>query len=72
MNRRHALSLLAALPLAARLDAQTRSTPQHRVFLSDGHLHGLLLAPDGTLQSWFANEGAGRPLPAPDMLAWSA
>jgi alpha-tubulin suppressor-like RCC1 family protein len=68
MNRRRALTLLAALPFAARLDAQTRATAQHRLFISGGHFHGLLLGPDGTLQSWFANEGAGRELAAPDAL----
>jgi alpha-tubulin suppressor-like RCC1 family protein len=68
MNRRHALTLLAALPFGVRLGAQTRATAQHRPFISGGHFHGLLLGPDGTLQSWFANEGAGRELAAPDSL----
>lgn len=30
--------------------------------------HGLLLAPDGTLQAWFANEGAGPELAAPEVV----
>jgi alpha-tubulin suppressor-like RCC1 family protein len=68
MNRRQALSLLAALPFAARLAAQTRATVQHRPFISGGHFHGLLVGPDGTLQSWFSNEGAGREPEAPEHL----
>jgi alpha-tubulin suppressor-like RCC1 family protein len=50
MNRRRALSLLAALPLAARLNAQTRATPRTRVVL--GTLHGLLFEPGGSLDAW--------------------
>jgi alpha-tubulin suppressor-like RCC1 family protein len=50
MNRRQALSLLAALPFAARLHAETRATPKTRVVL--GHSHGFLFEPGGTLQSW--------------------
>ena len=65
MNRRRALSLLAVLPFAARLDAQTRATAQPRVFISAGY--GLLLAADGTLQSWFARE-TRVPEPAPNAL----
>lgn len=49
MNRRQALSLMAALPLAARVSAQTRSTAKHRVALGQ---MGLLIEPGGTLQSW--------------------
>lgn len=65
MNRRQALTLLAALPLASRLDAQTRATSAHRVFLGGGH--GLLLAPDGTLQSWLHFNGREEE-PAPPVL----
>lgn len=50
MSRRQALACLAALPLAARLRAQTRLSPQHRVML--GITHGLILEPGGTLQAW--------------------
>lgn len=57
MNRRQALSLLAALPLAAQLKAQTRSSPQHRVAL--GRTQGFLIGPDGTLQVWSQNPGGG-------------
>ena len=59
MNRRQALSLLAALPLAARVSAQTRSTAKHRVALGRW---GLLIEPGGTLKSWSANSGAGDPI----------
>ena len=60
MNRRQALSLLAALPLAARVSAQTRSTAKHRVALGR---RGLLIEPGGTLKSWSADSQAG-PNPA--------
>lgn len=50
MNRRQALTLLAALPLAAHLRAQTRLTAQHRIALGAGH--GFLLEPGGSLQAW--------------------
>jgi len=66
MNRREALAMLAALPLAARLGAQTRPTPNHRVFLGPGH--GLLLGPDGRLQSFSMNSGRGENAPAADYL----
>jgi alpha-tubulin suppressor-like RCC1 family protein len=66
MNRRHALSLLAAWPFAARVGAQTRITAEHRVFLSGRH--GLLLGPDGTLQVWSMNPGRGEQPPAEDVL----
>ena len=64
MNRRQALSLLAALPLATRVSAQTRSTAKHRVAL--GGL-GLLIEPGGTLKSWSAGSQTG-PNPAADAL----
>jgi alpha-tubulin suppressor-like RCC1 family protein len=66
MTRRQLLALLAALPSAVRLGAQTRPTGKHRVVL--GYGHGLLLAPDGTLQSWSLNEAAMRPHEAQDAL----
>ena len=64
MNRRQALSLLAALPLAARVSAQTRSTAKHRVALGRW---GLLIEPGGTLKSWSADSQTG-PNPAADAL----
>jgi alpha-tubulin suppressor-like RCC1 family protein len=57
VNRRQALSLLATLPLGLRVEAQTRPSARHRVVL--GASHGLLLGPDGGLQSWSTNVGAG-------------
>jgi alpha-tubulin suppressor-like RCC1 family protein len=66
MTRRELLALLAALPYAVRLEAQTRPTGKHRIFLGQGH--GLLLAPDGTLQSWSLNHSAMRPYEAQDAL----
>jgi alpha-tubulin suppressor-like RCC1 family protein len=65
MNRRQALSLLAALPLAARVSAQTRSTAKHRVALGRW---GLLIEPGGTLQSWSANGSTGDSVPAEEVL----
>src|SRR5687768_15732012 len=50
MSRRQALAYIAALPLAARLRAQARLSPGHRVML--GTTHGLILEPGGTLQAW--------------------
>ncbi len=64
MNRRQALALLAALPLAARVSAQTRSTAKHRVALGGW---GLLIEPGGTLKSWSTN-GAADPVPAEEVL----
>ena len=64
LNRRQALSLLGAFPLAARLDAQIRPTSQHRFFVGGGH--GLILEPGGTLKTWLTgkrNDGL-----APDWL----
>lgn len=68
MNRRHALSLLAALPFVARLGGQTRATAQHRIALSQGV--GLLLEPGGTIQAWGSNPGSSldRPSPAEDRM----
>ena len=66
MNRREALSLLAALPFAARVEAQTRPTAKHRIVLGAGH--GLLLEPGGTLKSWSTNRGAGEQPPAENAL----
>jgi alpha-tubulin suppressor-like RCC1 family protein len=53
MNRRQALTLLAAFPLAARVKAQTRPGPQHRVILGG---QGMLLEPGGTLKVWLTQE----------------
>jgi alpha-tubulin suppressor-like RCC1 family protein len=56
MNRRQALALLAASPLAAaRSWAQTRPTAQFRVFLGSGN-HRLLLKPEGTLLTWLTSD----------------
>ena len=66
MNRRTALSLLASLPFAARLQAQTKPTVAHRVSLSQGH--GFLIEPAGTLQTWVNAPGGGDGDPAPDVL----
>ena len=66
MNRREALLLLAALPFAARAEAQTRPTAKHRIVL--GAAHGLLLEPGGTLKSWSTNRGAGEQPPAANAL----
>ena len=66
MNRREAMALLAALPLAARLGAQTRPTSTHRLFLGPGH--GLLLGPDGRLQSFSMDIGRGEEMPAAEYL----
>jgi alpha-tubulin suppressor-like RCC1 family protein len=63
MNRRQALSMLAALPFAARLEAQTRATAQHRIALSQ--LMGLLLEPGGTIKVWAANPGTTKDVPSP-------
>jgi alpha-tubulin suppressor-like RCC1 family protein len=61
LDRRQALTLLAALPLAvrttARAQTQTRATAKHRVFLGAGH--GLLLEPGGTLQAWHTGRQLG-------------
>lgn len=66
MNRRQALSLLATLPCAARLAAQTRLTAQHRVVISI--THGFLLEPGGSLKSWACNPGGRDDQPASDAL----
>jgi alpha-tubulin suppressor-like RCC1 family protein len=66
VNRRAALSLLASLPLAARLQAQTRPLPEHRVVLSQGH--GFLIEPNGTLHTWLSAPAARDGDPAPDFL----
>ncbi len=59
ISRRHALALLAAVPVAARLGAQPRSLSLRRVI--PGSLHNLLLEPDGTLKVWSANRGRSAP-----------
>ena len=66
MNRRHALSLLAALPFAARLDAQTRVTSEHRIVL--GGFIGLLIEPNGSLQVWNTNTAHANGSEAEDVL----
>jgi alpha-tubulin suppressor-like RCC1 family protein len=65
MNRRQAMALLAALPLATRVSAQTRSTAKHRVALGSW---GLLIEPGGTLKSWSANGSGGEAVPAEAVL----
>ena len=60
MNRREALALLASMPFAATLRAQTRATPQHRFFL--GSSHSLLLRPDGRLQAYSMGGSTETPL----------
>ena len=66
MNRRAALSLLAALPFAARVQGQAKPTAAHRVRLSQGH--GFLIEPSGTLQAWVNAPAAREEEPAPDVL----
>lgn len=66
MNRRQALSLLAALPFAARVSAQTRATAKHRIVL--GSLTGHLIAPDGTVQAWLTNYAHASGYEAPEVL----
>jgi alpha-tubulin suppressor-like RCC1 family protein len=67
ITRREALSLMAVLPLAARLRAQTRPGPDHRVVLG---MHCLMLEPGGTVKVWrtqIAQDSfllPGKPLPA--------
>src|SRR5262245_51698331 len=55
LTRRQAMAALLALPLGARLAAQTRPGPKHRVIL--GFTDGILLAPDGTLHMWVRRPG---------------
>jgi alpha-tubulin suppressor-like RCC1 family protein len=62
MNRRHALSLLAMLPFASRLGAQTRATAQLRFAVSV--THGLLLETDGRVKAWVRNPGQSEESPA--------
>ena len=50
LTRRQAMTVLLALPMGARLAAQARPSPKHRVILGDGD--GILLAPAGTLHMW--------------------
>jgi alpha-tubulin suppressor-like RCC1 family protein len=66
MNRRQALSLLASLPLATRLAAQTRMSAQHRVVIS--LTEGFLIAPDGSVQAWWNQPGSDGEGEAPDRL----
>ncbi len=55
MHRREALALLASVPFAARLQAQTRMSARHRIVLSQQV--GFLIEPNGGLQCW--NNGGG-------------
>jgi alpha-tubulin suppressor-like RCC1 family protein len=68
MNRRQALSLLASIPLAARLQAQSkiRATAQCRVVVS--HDTGFLITPDGSLHAWHNAASAREEEEAPDRL----
>ena len=66
MNRRQALSLLAALPFATPLRAQTRSTSKHRIIL--GGDIGLLIEPGGTVQVWLTNTAHANGNDAEDVL----
>jgi hypothetical protein len=58
MNRRQALALLAALPVATRLEAQTRATARHRVFFGGGH--GLSSGPTGCHKHGPGTDGNSR------------
>jgi alpha-tubulin suppressor-like RCC1 family protein len=74
MSRRQAVAILAAIPFAARVNAQTAPGPKHRVIL--GPTHGFLLEPGGKLEAWVRREaydgiapdwlglGHNNPLPA--------
>jgi alpha-tubulin suppressor-like RCC1 family protein len=66
VNRRNALKLLATVPFAVRLDAQTRAAPQHRLALAQ--THGFLFEPNGGLMVWGSDPGASVDTrsPAPD------
>jgi alpha-tubulin suppressor-like RCC1 family protein len=66
MNRREALALLAALPFATRLLAQTRSSAQLRFAISV--THGLLLEPGGRLWAWGKDPGQSEGQPAANAL----
>ena len=50
ITRRQAMANLLAVPLAARLAAQSRPGKNRRVVLGNGD--GMLLLPNGTLQMW--------------------
>jgi alpha-tubulin suppressor-like RCC1 family protein len=56
----------ASLSLAARLQAQTKPLPAHRVVLSQGH--GFLIELNGTLQTWVSAPAANDGDPAPFVL----
>ena len=66
MNRRRALALLASVPMAARLHAQTRPTKGHRIVLSSEV--GFLIEPDGTVKGWVNAPAAREDGAAPDRL----
>lgn len=56
LTRRQVMAALLALPFGARLAAQVRPGPKHRVVLGFGD--GILLVPDGTLHMWIRKPGA--------------
>jgi alpha-tubulin suppressor-like RCC1 family protein len=60
------MSLLAALPFATRLAAQTITSARHRVVIS--RTEGLLIAPDGSVQAWWNQPGSDGEGDAPDRL----
>jgi alpha-tubulin suppressor-like RCC1 family protein len=60
------MSLLAALPFAAHLAAQTRTSARHRVVIS--LTEGLLIGPDGSVQAWWNQPGSTGEGDAPDRL----
>lgn len=55
LTRRQAIAAFLALPLGARLAAQVRPGPKHRVILGNGD--GILVAPDGSLHMWVRKPG---------------
>ena len=57
MSRRCALALLAAMPMASVVLGQTPGPLRYRVTLNK--LHGLLLAPDGTVRAWYTGLHGG-------------
>jgi hypothetical protein len=57
MNRREMLAIIATLPSATRLMAQTRATGQLRFAVAN--THGLVIEPAGTVKSWMNDPSAG-------------
>jgi alpha-tubulin suppressor-like RCC1 family protein len=66
VTRRDALALLAALPFAARLQAQTRSSAELRFAIAT--THGLLIEPGGRLRAWGKDPGQREGQPAANAL----